>query len=534
MHAIGKTTNTGSIVAPNKLFAALIIVLTACAAPPDQTAENSLVDPMTQRTFAAGYQQISDRYIEPVPVTELAIAGLNGLKTIDPSLEFRQDEGRIRLFLAGTEAAPARTTSRDDAAGWAALTAEEIGYARLASTRLQTAPMEDIYEAVFDGMLATLDPFSSYAGGKQARENRAKRTGYGGIGLLYSIGKDGVTVVEVFRASPAEKAGIKAGDRVTHIDKQALAGLDRYQINSLFRGRAGSIAMVGLWQGRSGFPTLLAVERAHITYPTVRARLLDDNLLLRVSSFNNHTAEEIVEEVKRAQQTVGNLAGLILDLRDNPGGLLSEAVKVSDLFLDQGRIVSTWGRHPHSRRDYDAHFSDIANGKPIVILVDGKSASASEIVAAALQDNERAVIVGSGSFGKGTVQRISRLPNNGEMTLTWSRFVAPSGYLLHGLGIAPTVCTSGSHTGDPQGSAAAVIKTALNHAAEFADRLEKWRTVSFEDHGQRKALRGYCPAGEARGNLEIEVAQRLLADSALYRRIVTSRRTVAANPAGRG
>ena len=179
--------------------------------------------------------------------------------------------------------------------------------------------------------------------------------------------------------------------------------------------------------------------------------------------------------------------GLVLDLRGNPGGLLKQSIEVADLFLTQGQIVRTHGRHPDSEQRYEAGGEDIAHGLPLVVLVDGKSASAAEIIAAALQDHGRAVVIGTSSFGKGTVQTVIRLPNDGEITLTWSRLVTPSGYVLHGLGVMPDIFTSGA-----------------------AGNVRKEK--------QGRDLRAACPAERRRKALEIEVARRLLSDRALYGR----------------
>jgi Periplasmic protease len=202
---------------------------------------------------------------------------------------------------------------------------------------------------------------------------------------------------------------------------------------------------------------------------------------------------------------------LIVDLRGNPGGLLKQSIKVADLLLTHGHIVSTRGRHPDSLHHYEAGGRDLAEGIPIVVLVDGKSASASEIVAVALQDRGRAVVVGTSSFGKGTVQTVVRLPNDGEVTLTWSRFIAPSGYALHGLGVRPVVCTSGV----ANGSRAALDRFERNKPGIRAI-YASWRRSLIDEKELRKALRQACASERRKSTVERRIAELILSKPHLY------------------
>jgi carboxyl-terminal processing protease len=184
------------------------------------------------------------------------------------------------------------------------------------------------------------------------------------------------------------------------------------------------------------------ITRAHVVPETVIYRKEGRIAYFRIYSFNTETTESLKRAISNARNEIGSaMEGVILDLRENPGGLLNQSVSLANIFLSEGRIVSTHGRHPESHQFFDASGNDMLQGLPVVVLIDGNSASAAEIVAAALQDNGRAVLVGSNTFGKGTVQTVLPLPNKGEITLTWARFHAPSGYTLHGLGVLPNVCT---------------------------------------------------------------------------------------------
>jgi carboxyl-terminal processing protease len=214
--------------------------------------------------------------------------------------------------------------------------------------------------------------------------------------------------------------------------------------------------------------------------------------------------------VKDAEQEIGpRMKGIILDLRDNPGGLLNQSVAVSNLFLSEGRVVSTHGRHPDSHQYFEASGEDILEGKPIVVLVDGESASAAEIVAAALQDNRRAVVVGSNTYGKGTVQTVLPLPNQGEITLTWARFHAPSGYTLHHLGVLPSICTSSYVSAD------AVMRDLSARRLPMVPTHRRNLTKP-DDTAGLDALRRTCPSREADNQIDLEIALRLVRTPDVY------------------
>ena len=192
---------------------------------------------------------------------------------------------------------------------------------------------------------------------------------------------------------------------------------------------------------------------------------------------------------------------------------MKQSVNVADLLLTQGQIVSTLGRHADSLHQYEAGGRDLAFGLPVAVLVDGKSASAAEIVAAALQDRNRAVVIGTASFGKGSVQTVLRLPNDGEITLTWSRLVAPSGYMFHGLGIRPSICTSGL-----QGNAKGIIDRVMNDREKIEDTFVTWRKAALEDKSKRAQLRNSCPSQRRRKDLELKIAKHLISQPALFTR----------------
>jgi carboxyl-terminal processing protease len=260
---------------------------------------------------------------------------------------------------------------------------------------------------------------------------------------------------------------------------------------------------------------IFEIERAHIFLETVSYEHHKGIVFIKISNFNQRTARHTLDKLKKARADLGDrVKGIVLDMRGNPGGILKQSIKVADLFLTQGRISETRGRHPDSLQSYDAGGRDMAYGRPVVILVDGKSASAAEVTAAALQDRGRAIIVGTSSFGKGTVQTVVSLPNEGEITLTWSRLIAPSGYILHDLGIFPMICTSGIDGNTIDGRS--VIKKALAKQIRTPTVRDAWRKTSYLEKQKRRKLRSLCPPERRKLKLEIRVAETMLQDKALY------------------
>ena len=500
-------------------------------------------------TVREGLNSITQRYIDPVNMDELALGGLRGLATIDPNLQMEMDTGSRKLHLnRGTVhlahlTAPGR--GEMDASAWARLTADVLRTGRTYSPDLQSADNERVYEAVFDGMLSNLDIFSRYAGAEEARANRARRDGFGGIGIRFTKADDGILVTHVSSDSPAMDAGLKPGDVIVRVNNDETARLKLRDVAKMLRGPVGSLINLSVTRLTSDATAPerkidFNLKRAHIVPETVRVVIDGSLMILNVSSFNKNTSSamhDILRANDRAMRD-GAIQGIVMDLRGNPGGLLSQAVNVADLFLNKGRIIATQGRHPDSHHDYRAGGVDLARNLPLVILVDGNSASAAEIVASALQDLGRAVVIGSTSYGKGTVQTVIRLPNDGEVTLTWSRFVSPSGYAIHGLGVMPAVCATNTDTSGapaPAGqsatqstpgtqSAEALTDAILapDHIDAARDAMDAWRAAGLIFDGRRNTLRNSCPAraftpGE-NGDLLMKLAGRVIRDPSLYQR----------------
>ena len=311
----------------------------------------------------------------------------------------------------------------------------------------------DLVENAINGMLTGLDPHSSYMNAKQWRDMQVQTSGeFGGLGLEVTGDNGLIKVVSPIDDTPAARAGLKAGDLITALDGHTVEGLSLNDAVDKMRGPPNSPIKLTIKREGVDKPIDVSLNREIIRPPVVKSRLDDgDVAYLRVSSFNEQTDSSLRAGLsKLRQQAGGHLAGVVLDLRNNPGGLLDQAVAVANDFLNQGEIVSTRARHPEDSQRWDAKSGgDLVNGLPVVVLINGGSASASEIVAGALQDQHRAVLVGTRSFGKGSVQTVIPLPGNGAMRLTTARYYTPSGRSIQGLGITPDVQVASSRTEQP-------------------------------------------------------------------------------------
>ncbi len=472
-----------------------------------------------ERTIAFGFDAIVERHLQPVTAQTIALDGLRGLAEIDPQLAVTLDQGRLRLATPEKVVADYPAAPPDDAVGWARITVNAALEASQVSDRLRDADAERLYQAVFEGALGKADLFSRYAGAKEAREHRSNRSGFGGIGIKFDLIDGEVRIVEVVDDGPAAKLGFRAGDVITAIDGETVRGLDRSDISNKLRGAVATELVLALRRGSQ--PLQFTLRRSLIVPQTVSNTVAGGIAHFKITSFNQRTAYSLENQLKEVRDRLGaGLQGVVLDLRGNPGGLLDKAVAVVDLFVAEGTIISTKGRHPAAANSFEAKPGDIGEDLPLVVLVDGRSASAAEIVASALQDAGRAVVVGTNSYGKGTVQTVVRLPNDGEITLTWSRFHAPSGYALHGLGVLPVICTGGATQ-----SAAQLVEAAGRGVlpGKPTETLAVWRGTGIDDTELRYRLRDTCPPSRrGDGKLEMDLADRLLGNRAAYARALAA------------
>ncbi len=316
-------------------------------------------------------------------------------------------------------------------------------FERIRAQYVEEVEPEDLIEAAIDGMLTSLDPHSSYLSPDDAEQMRVQTRGeFGGLGIEVTQEEGFVKVVSPIDGTPADEAGIEAGDFITHVDGESILGLTLDKAVDLMRGPVGSEIIITVVREGESDPFDVTIIRDTIKLTAVRARTEGTSVVLRVTTFNDQTFPNLEEGLNEQIEEIGGLDkvnGVVLDLRNNPGGLLTQAIKVSDAFLNEGEIVSTRGRDPSDGERFNATPGDLAEGKPIVVLINGGSASASEIVAGALQDHRRAIVVGTKSFGKGSVQTVMPLRGDGAMRLTTSRYYTPSGRSIQALGVSPDI-----------------------------------------------------------------------------------------------
>ena len=313
-------------------------------------------------------------------------------------------------------------------------------YERVRSEYVEKVSDKDLIEAAINGMLQSLDPHSSYLNADSFTEMKIQTKGeFGGLGIEVTMENGLVKVVSPIDDTPAAKAGLQSGDYISHIEDEPVMGLTLSEAVDKMRGPVNTeLKITIIREGKEAFD--LNLKRAIIKVTSIKAKKEQDVAYLRITSFTQKTFKNLVKEYnKLSLEMKGNMKGLVLDLRNNPGGLLDQAVSVSDAFLERGEIVSTRGRDNKGEQRYNASKGDITNGLPIVVLINGGSASASEIVAGALQDHKRGILMGTQTFGKGSVQTIIPVTSKGAVRLTTARYFTPSGNSIQAKGISPDI-----------------------------------------------------------------------------------------------
>ena len=313
-------------------------------------------------------------------------------------------------------------------------------FERVRSDYVEEVTDQDLIEAAINGMLTSLDPHSGYLPDDNFKKMQVQTTGrFGGLGIEVTMENGFVKVVSPIDDTPAAKAGLQPEDLIVTVDDISLVGLTLAEAVEKLRGPVGSEIRI-MVQRAQDEPFEVTIIRDEIKIKSVRSRLYDTIGYVRITTFSEQTTPGLMNAIDDLRtETNGNLSGIVLDLRNNPGGLLNEAIKVSDAFLERGEIVSTRGRNDNDIQQAYARPGDIIRGLPIVILINSGSASASEIVAGALKDHRRAILMGTRSFGKGSVQTIVPLPGHGAMRLTTARYFTPSGVSIQSRGIEPDI-----------------------------------------------------------------------------------------------
>jgi carboxyl-terminal processing protease len=316
-------------------------------------------------------------------------------------------------------------------------------FERIRSSYVEEVDEEKLIQSAISGMLSSLDPHSNFMAAEEFDSMRIQTRGeFGGLGIEVTQENGFVKVVTPIDDTPAQKAGIQSGDFITQVDGEAMLGMSLNDAVDLMRGPIGSEIVLTIVREGTDEPFDVTIIRDQIKVKAARVRIEGETIVMRVSGFTEQTYENMEEGITKQIEKAGGIdkvRGFVLDLRNNPGGLLTQAVLVSDAFLEKGEIVSTRGRNVQDSDRRNAKPGDLTQGKPLVVLINGGSASASEIVAGALQDHHRAVIIGTRSFGKGSVQTIMPLQSGSGIKLTTARYYTPSGRSIQALGISPDI-----------------------------------------------------------------------------------------------
>ena len=350
--------------------------------------------------------------------------------------------------------------------------------AKIRSNYVEDVDDKKLIEAGINGMLSSLDPHSNFLSPERVKQMEVDIRGeFGGLGIEVTMENGFVKVVTPIDDTPAARAGVRPGDLISHIDGEPVLGLSLTEAVKKMRGRVGSDIVLTMIREGEAEPFDITITRDIITVQSVRSRAEGNVAYIRITSFNEQTESGLRSAMDTLRAEIGEdqLKGVVLDLRNNPGGLLNQAIAVSDAFLERGEIVSTRGRGDDNIERYNAKSGDIATGLPVIVLINGGSASASEIVAGALKDHNRAILMGTKSFGKGSVQSIIQLQGGNRLKLTTSRYYTPSGTSIQATGILPDIEV-------PDGDAG-------NHRQSERPLRGRSAQPSGERHGQRRRFR---------------------------------------------
>lgn len=443
------------------------------------------------------------RTLEVVTAAQLAMWGLSGLTTIDPALSAVLKDTTIALQVRGRSVREVAVAG-PDAASWAQAAAKIVASAYAASPVMRGTGQAGITKVLFDEMLAHLDPYSRYIPPIEAVDDRDRRVGHAGIGVMLAQHGRSVTVRDVVIGSPGALAGIVPGDVIQWVDGHSALNHDPRAVDAMLNGPEGTELRMS-WLNHDGTSRGATLTRVMIPPETVFPRREGDIEIVQITGFSQTTGQHVIQVIRDSLRGARPMTGIILDLRGNRGGLVRAAVATANTLLPAGVIMRSAGRAPETNRVWLSGGGELAKDVRVAVLVDGGTASAAEILAAALADRGRAVVVGSSTFGKGVVQTIDPLPDGGELFLTWSRILAPRGWPIQSLGVMPQICTSlGEDAVRRQLDALAAGRLEMD-AAVRASRAA--RAPLTPD--QIVAIREPCPAADPRDS-DLAVARSVL------------------------
>ncbi len=467
-----------------------------------------------ERVVMTAYRAIGDRALREPNFRTLSVETYRGFAAADPAMSLVSNDNGLTVMRDGkaviSRPAPANPA---DGRAWGTAMAEIFTTSVAASPTLQQTDRQALTKGAMDATTKPLDRNTRYADPEEARDDRFQRDGGGGVGITVERTPDKKAVIRAVQEdSPAGRGGIQPGDQIVAIDGEPMIDRPLADIVHKLRGAVGAPVTLSVLRPSQGREVSATIKRGRIIPTTVEYERHGDVALIRLMGFNSATDETLRNALEKARTDIGrDFAGIILDMRGNRGGLLDQAQDVAEEFIGDGPIFATQGRHPDSQRVYRSS-SRKAITVPIVVLVNGNSASAAEIVAAALQDRGRAVVVGTTSYGKGTVQTVLRMPNEGELILTWSRLLAPSGYTWNELGVMPNICTAKVEDVNKLGPEVDASRALLS----------RWHAEREPSPQEVATLRKICPPGEEVPERDVEIAGRVLRDPVLYAQAVKS------------
>jgi len=460
--------------------------------------------------YAEALAFMAPRILEPIPVSQMAVWGLRGLTALDPALVTVLVDGRLRLTSQSRTLFETTAPKDDTPVAWANTAAAMAGAAYGLSGAIRRAGNEGIIQSFFDELFNHMDPYSRYVAPNEAGEDRARRAGRAGLGMTVAQRGSAVVVREVIRDSPAAAVGLQPGDVLMAVDRQSLRGMAVPAVAAMIAGPEETNVLIS-WRGKDGRVREALAERAMVPPETVFVSRMADIVVVRVSGFSRTTDTHMSHALQDALAASRAVEGIVLDLRGNRGGLLRQAVSAADALLPPGLVAMTAGRAPAANTVWRSTAGQFGRDIPVVVIVDGRTASAAEVLAAALADRGRAVVIGSSTLGKGLVQTIDPLPDGGELFVTWSRILAPLGWPIHDLGLLPQVCTSRGQD---------VLRRQLGLLAEGSQPM----TREIRAHRSARApltpqqvltIRNACPAAEGRDG-DMEAARVLIGNPAAY------------------
>ncbi len=485
------------------------------AAPANPVPANAAFDTATAGSvWGAALSYIAPRSLQALTIPQMTIWGLNGLAALDPDMTTQLQDNQIRLYGPNQMIVALPAPPPNDAQAWGQAAAKVAAAAYATSEPLQQAGTQGLISSFFDELFNHFDPYSRYEAPLQAAHDQLMVTGLAGTGVTFAAQGNAVTISAVSADSPAENAGLAVGTVVLRVNGRAAYPSEISRLNDAMKGLPGSNVTLRMKDPAGGaVAQTITLTRGYIPPQTVFAEPspAPGIAAVKITSFNHGTGDQFSALMATLMGASPAPTGLVIDLRGNRGGVLRQAVLVADSLMPAGPIAQAAGRDPDANQAFRAEGSDLTGGAKLALLVDGQTASASEILSGALADNHRAVVIGSSTLGKGLVQTLTSLPDGGELFVTWSRVLAPDGWPLQTLGVMPQVCTS---LGEPALQAQlTALTTGRNLMAPALAAARAIRAPAPVD--TIIAVRDRCPAAIG-SDLDMDTASFLLTHPAAY------------------